>query len=90
MLKKRVRKPTARLALAVEECLGPNRHVKGAADVVFQGPRTKRRVITAGGIVKERICPHGRIVDAEGEVKQGVCSFSRVVAGIASVRGRWG
>ena len=72
----------------VEECLGPNRHVKEAVDVVFQRPRTERRVVTAVSSFRERICTHSRIVDAGGEAKEGVCPLSGVIAGIASVRGR--
>ncbi len=71
----------------VEECLGPNRHVEGAGSVVFQRPRTKRRVVTAVSSFQERICTHGRIVDAGGKAKEGVGALSRVVAGIASVGG---
>jgi hypothetical protein len=72
----------------VEECVGPNGHVKVAVDVVFQRPRTKPCVVTAVSSFQERICTDGRIVEAGGEAKKGVCPLSGVVAGIAAVRGR--
>jgi len=72
----------------VEECLGPDSHVKVAVDVVFQRARTKPCIVTAVSSFQERICTHGRIVGPGGEAKKGVSPLSSVIAEIAPV-GCW-